>query len=177
MRLLFLDIENTVIDDLVNCNFLEDNCEKISRLIKEIDPAGITFFTWGWKLHSDIDNGIIQKIYDKLDVPEVKRADEGNLLVKEDSVNFAIEEGWLNESDFPRAIEPGMMGEFGISKPSCFIGVIPASVTEKQLKDFNATVKDPIEFWLVDDIVDEKEEIEWHDGKLKAVVLNPKDLD
>ena len=28
---IFFDIENTIIDDLWNCNFLQDSCDKITR--------------------------------------------------------------------------------------------------------------------------------------------------
>lgn len=45
MKFLFIDIENTVIDDLVNCNFLEENCKKITKLLKEKDTVSFNFFT------------------------------------------------------------------------------------------------------------------------------------
>ena len=31
MIYIFFDIENTIIDDLWNCNFLQDNCDRISK--------------------------------------------------------------------------------------------------------------------------------------------------
>lgn len=43
--IIFLDIENTVIDDLVSCNWLEDNCTKISKFISD-NNAKVILYTW-----------------------------------------------------------------------------------------------------------------------------------
>jgi hypothetical protein len=53
-----------------------------------------------------------------------------------------------------------MMSEFGISKVSCFTEFVQMGISETLLKQANATVKDPVEFWLIDDLVEKKETIE-----------------
>lgn len=178
-NIFILDIENTVIDDLVNRNFMEDNCDRIKQFIhkEEIDNVGIvTFFTWGWKTEDEIDDNLISVMLDRLDIPKEKRPAPGNILVKEDSVNAAIDVGWLSEEDRKRALFPGMMGEFGISKISCFFEQISSNVTEKTLNDFKASPNNPLHFWLIDDTVDEFDELTWHGGRLVVSVINPKEL-
>lgn len=69
-----------------------------------------------------------------------------------------------------------MMAEFGISKISCFTEFIQTGITETMLKQANATVKDPVEFWLIDDLVEKKETIELYGGKVKIVLVNPTEL-
>ena len=59
MRFIYLDIENTIIDDLVNCNFLEENCAKIKRFIEEEPYQTLSFFTWGWKTKEEVDINIV----------------------------------------------------------------------------------------------------------------------
>jgi hypothetical protein len=176
MKKLFLDIENTVIDDLVNCNFLEDNCKKISNIIKEIEPRSIDFFTWGWKTCDDININIVNSILIKLGKDPLNIGCGCRVFPKAFSVESAIETGWLAKEDFDRAIEPGMMAEFGISKISCFIDIVLRSTTETMLQKCDATIKNPLEFWLIDDLVEQKEELAFHGGILKIVLLNPKDL-
>jgi hypothetical protein len=176
MKRLFLDIENTVIDDLQHCNFLEDNCEKIANLIKEIEPWSIDFFTWGWKTSKDIDINIVNSILIKLGKNPLNMGCGCCVFTKAFAVDSAIEAGWLASEDFARAIEPGMMAEFGISKISCFINITLRSTTESVLKKYDATIKNPLEFWLIDDLVEEKEELEFRGGILKIVLINPKDL-
>ena len=57
----------------------------------------------------------------------------------------------------------GMMEEFGLTKPSCFISL--ATATE---------VNEPTTFWLVDDLIDEFEKLDF--GKIKVCLVNPKEL-
>lgn len=117
MRILYLDIENTVIDSLFNPVFMDSNVRRIRRFIESFGPQKVCLFTWGWKTKREIEPDLINTIFDELRVEGTKR---GEIFVKEDSIDIAIRKGWLLNEDKARAIEPGMMAEFGISKPSCF---------------------------------------------------------
>lgn len=174
MKVLLLDIENTVIDDLQNRNFLEDNCERISAFIRESEPIIVTFFTWGWKEPKEIDWELVHTMFDKLGVSKEQR--DINLILKQDSVDIAIEAGWLVKEDFDRAIQPGMMGEFGISKLSCFTECVVRSITNEHLTFADATIRNPLEYWLIDDLAGSFEDISWHGGILHAITINPKSL-
>jgi len=175
-NIIFLDIENTIIDDLVNCNFIEENCRKISFLIKSMRPAAIHFFTWGWKTKDEVDINIINSILVKLGIDPLHIGCDCRVFTKDFGVKMAISSGWLNEEDFDRAIEPGMMAEFGISKLSCFTEMVVSTVTNTELDICNATSSCPLTYWLIDDLVENSEETIWHGGRLKATLMNPKDL-
>ena len=176
MKFLFIDIENTVIDDLVNCNFLEENCKKITKLLKEKDTVSFNFFTWGWKMPTDVDINIVNSMLVKFGIDQMNISCDCRVITKSASVQTAIETGWLKQEDFDRAIEHGMMAEFGISKISCFTEFIQTGITETLITQANATVKDPIEFWLIDDLVEKKETIELYGGNVKIVLVNPTEL-
>lgn len=175
-NIIFLDIENTIIDDLVNCNFIEENCRKIAFLIKCMRPTAVHFFTWGWKTKDEVNINIVNSMLVKLGLDPMNLGFDCRVFTKDFGVKMAISSGWLNEEDFDRAIEPGMMAEFGISKISCFIDIVLRSTTETMLQKYDATIKNPLEFWLIDDLVEQKEELAFHGGILKIVLLNPKDL-
>ena len=53
--IIYLDIENTIIDCLPECNILEDNCNRISDFIRKNDVESVHLFTWGWKTASEIN--------------------------------------------------------------------------------------------------------------------------
>lgn len=158
-NIVFLDIENTIIDDLVNRQFLDDNCERIKKFLKSADF--VCFNTWGWITKNEIDPILIRLMLDRLEVDKEKRFFQ--VLVKEDSVDEAIRDGWLIEQDKERAMCPGMMEEFGLTKPSCFISLAAA-----------IEVNEPTTFWLVDDLVDKFEKLDF--GKIKVCLVNPKDI-
>lgn len=176
MKLLFLDIENTLIDNLNDCNFLHNNCKKISKLIKDIEPRGLNFFTWGWKEKKEIDINIVNNMLIKLGINPMHIGRACFVLTKATSVNAAIKKGWLKQEDYDRAIQPGMMKEFGLSKVSCFVEMVLDTVNDEFLRNANATIKNPIEFWLIDDLIEAKEEEKYFNGLVKIVLLNPKDL-
>lgn len=178
MRFIYLDIENTIIDDLVNCNFLDENCAKIKRFIEEKPIQTLSFFTWGWKTKEEVDINIVNSMLIKLGKDPLNIGCSCRVFPKSFSVRSAIAAGWLSEEDFDRAIEPGMMAEFGISKLSCFVDLFSRTITETHLNagEHKATVQDPLEVWLVDDLVEEKEVTELHGGRLKIILINPKDL-
>lgn len=125
MKRLFLDIEGTIIDSLFNPEFLEENCKKIKKFIIDTKPDIVHLFTWGWKDITEIDAFLVLEMFnhigintgiDRFGIKVVL----GETFVKVDSVDLCIAEDWIDDSIRERMLEPGMMGEFGISKQSCF---------------------------------------------------------
>lgn len=138
---VFIDIENTLIEAL-DCRIpLRQNIANIKNFLKTIDVRSVSLFTWGWKTHDEIEGELVNQLFDLLDVEYKKR---GDVFVKSDSAEEAIKAGWLNESDKARALYPGMMSEFCISKVSCFIQMQADKI------DVNSV--------LIDDLVDETDE-------------------
>ena len=173
--IIFLDIENTIIDDLVNRNFIEDNCERIKNWLKEGDSNyRVGFNTWGWTTTREIDDDLINAMFDKLEVPIENRASSCDTLVKEHSVDVAIHNNWLAEEDKERAMFPGMMAEFGIDKISCFSAMVSDAVTNDMLTD--TTPANPLTFWLIDDLIHDFESLTWFGGRLEVCFLNPKEV-
>lgn len=165
MKLLYIDIENTIIDDLSNCNFLEENCEKIKRFIKNESVDAWALFTWGWKTSDEIDMLLVDNMASKLDLR--KPFCSYVVATKNDSINCAITAGWLHEEDRERALQPGMMAEFGISKIGCFFEWCR-----------NANVYEDTEIILIDDLANgtEVETYESEYGTLTAKAINPTEL-
>lgn len=176
-HIICLDIENTIIDDLQNCNFIEENCEKIKRLIDERrdNLLGLVFNTWGWKTNDEVDINIVNRMLIKLGFDPLKIGCECQVFTKEFSVDKAIEAGWLLKEDKERALHPGMMQEFGISKISCFYEYV-STVPELLLKLAGASANNPIVVTMVDDLVDKPEILSYHGNKLHAAVVNPTQL-
>jgi len=54
MKMLFLDLEETVVDDIENCNPLEDNVAKIKDFIDRWQPDRIETFSWAFWTPSDM---------------------------------------------------------------------------------------------------------------------------
>ena len=140
-NIICLDIENTIIDDLQNCNFIEENCEKIKRLIdtNRSNLLGLVFNTWGWKTNKEIDINIINRILVKFGIDSKNIGCECRVFTKEFSVYKAIEAGWLHKEDKERALHPGMMQEFGISKISCFKEYVGGH--QEKVKPFHSYMK------------------------------------
>lgn len=176
-NIICLDIENTIIDDLQTCNFIEENCEKIKRLIdsKRNELFALVFNTWGWETADEIDMNIINRILIKLGFDPSNMGCECRIFTKEFSVDAAIKAGWINEDDKARALFPGMMLEFGISKISCFYEFM-RSVPKLWLSLAGATAKNPVVVTMVDDLVDKAEIQCYHDNKLLAAIVNPTEL-
>lgn len=165
MKLLYIDIENTIIDNLTDCNFLEENCEKIKRFIKNESVDAWALFTWGWKTSDEIDMTLVENMAKKLDL--YKPIFSNFVVTKNDSINCAIKAGWLHKEDRERALQPGMMAEFGISKISCFF---------RMCRD--ASVYEDIEVILIDDLANgtEVETFKGEYGTLTAKAINPTEL-
>lgn len=156
--IIYLDIENTIIESIDNPMFLADNCKKIKAYIKAKNPRRVNIFTWGWKTGSEVNISMIQVMFEYLEIPESIR---GNIYTKGVSVSEAVLMGWLNPDDYERALQPGMMAEFGLSKVSCFIPMVT-----------NICIKDGCECILIDDLVEKYEEIKYTKGKI--ILINPK---
>lgn len=165
MKILYIDIENTIIDNVTDCNFLEENCEKIKRFIKNESVDAWAFFTWGWKTSDEIDMSLVENMAKKLDLR--KPIFSCVVRTKIDSINCAIRAGWLYEEDRERAIQPGMMAEFGISKISCFFEMCRQTNIYKD-----------VEVILIDDLADgtEVETFKCEYGTLTAKAINPTKL-
>lgn len=165
MKLLYIDIENTIIDNLTDCNFLEENCEKIKRFIKNESVDAWALFTWGWKTSNEIDMYLVEDMAKKLDLH--KPVFSYVVATKNDSINYAVKAGWLHEEDRERTLQPGMMAEFGISKISCFFEMCRV-----------ANVYEDTEIILIDDLANGTE-VETHKseyGTLTAKAINPTEL-
>lgn len=165
MKLLYIDIENTIIDNLTDCNFLEENCEKIKRFIKNESIDAWALFTWGWKTSDEIDMLLVDNMANKLDL--CKPFCSYVVAVKNNSIDGAIKAGWLHEEDRERALQPGMMAEFGISKISCFFEMCRA-----------ANVYEDTEIILIDDLANgtEVETLKGEYGTLTIKAINPTEL-
>ena len=165
MKLLYIDIENTIIDNLTDCNFLEENCEKIKRFIKNESIDAWALFTWGWKTSDEINMLLVDNMANKLDLR--KPFSSYVVATKNDSIDCAIKAGWLHEEDRERALQPGMMAEFGISKIGCFFEWCR-----------NANVYKDTEIILIDDLANgtEVETYKGEYGTLTVKAINPTEL-
>lgn len=160
---LILDIENTVIDSLFSCSFMDENCRKIAEFIKKYDPLFVHLFTWGWKTSNDVDLAITNRIYDRLGVDGFNR---GLLYTKNNSVDYAISRGWLNEEDREEVLNPGMMAAYGLTK----VNLVVEQFANNDLSKYEGG-----EYVIIDDLVSEKE----HNTRpyYNILLLNPsKDL-
>ena len=168
-HIICLDIENTIIDDLQNCNFIEENCEKIKRLIVERRGSllGLVFNTWGWKTNDEVDINVVNRILVKFGIDLLNIGCDCRVFTKEFSVDKAIEAGWLFKEDKERALHPGMMQEFGISKISCFFEMCR-----------KANVYEDTEIILIDDLANgtEVETFKGEYGTLTVKAINPTEL-
>lgn len=155
--ILYLDIENTIIDDLANCNWLEENCKKIKDFIftKGIDTVNI--YTWGWKTDKEIVPEILNNIYKKLDIAEEQI---GSCITKETSVDCCITEGFIPADEKERALIPGMMlSEYSLDKTFVFLLMTRPDRQEGAV------------YYLIDDTTETN-----LNGNENAFTINPTDL-
>lgn len=161
MKQIFIDIENTIIDSLFDRIWMSENIERIKKFLKtnEKDTLSVNIFTWGWQTTDEIEPELVTMLFDKLEVPERLR---GNVVIKENSVDLAIENGWLKPEDKEEAICPGMMNWYGLTKTMMFL-----KMSEKFIPGTTSI--------LIDDMVDEHEE-EIIDNNVKVILHNPKEV-
>jgi len=161
MKQIFIDIENTIIDSLFDRNWMSENVERIKKFLKtnEKDTLTVNIFTWGWQTADEIEPELVTMLFDKLEVPASNR---GNVVIKENSVDLAIESDWLKPEDKEEAICPGMMNEYGLTKVMMFF-----KMSEKFMPGTTSI--------LIDDLVDEYNE-ETVGNNVKVILHNPNEV-
>lgn len=143
---IFIDIENTIIDDLCTCNLMAEQCERIKNFVHSANPDKVNIFTWGWKEHSEIKDYIVDWIFNALEIPTEQR---GTVWTKDDSIQCAFNNKWVNTTDEVELEDlhiPGAMKRFGMEKPTCFIQQC------KDLVGFNTNKLVNEHFILIDDL-------------------------
>ena len=140
---------------------MPENIERIKKFLKanEKDTLTVNIFTWGWQTTKDIEPELVTMLFDKLEVPASNR---GNVVIKENSVDLAIKEGWLKPEDKEEAICPGMMSEYGLSKVMMFL-----KMSEKFIPGTTSI--------LIDDLVDEYS-YETVGSNVEVILHNPKEV-
>lgn len=125
MNEIFIDIENTLIDDLFSLNLLQENVDKIRTYcnahILNDNLTRINLFTWGWKEHKEIKQHIVDWLFDALEIPLPNR---GIVWTKDDSILCAYDNKWVNTKDEVEIEDlhiPGAMKRYGLEKQTCFI--------------------------------------------------------
>lgn len=154
MKGIFIDIENTIIDDLWNCNFMLENCEAIIKWLNRgfiLTHPNIKchLFTWGWKERSEINQQIVNNIFSKLMIPESAR---GFVWTKDDSIKCVFDHKWVNttnEVELEDLHIPGAMRRFGLEKQTCFIRQVKDLVHFEDM-GINTAAADH-QFVLIDD--------------------------
>lgn len=154
---IVLDIENTVINNLNSCDFLQDNCDRIRRFIKNNTPRFVHLFTWGWKEHDDILHSVVDCIYDRLGVDEEHR---GIVYTKSDSVAYAIDRGWLKQEDREEVLHPGMMAAYGLGK----IHLVTEQFVTNDLSKYMGE-----DYVIIDDLVEDHMSLPYHN----ILLMNP----
>ncbi len=157
---IYVDIEGTLIDDLFNANFLNHNCDNIRDYIHKHDGHHykVHIFTWGWVHRSEIELGLVDNLYKRLEVAKEHR---GSIYVKEDAVNTLID--FYPDMPFDRNVlmNPGGFGHYGFSKPSIWSLMITSE------NKFNV---------LIDDTVDceiDSDKIKYiNPARMKVVIRN-----
>lgn len=154
---LFLDIENTIIDNLTDCNWLEDNCKKIKDFIFTHSIDTVHIYTWGWKTNKEIDQEILNNIYKKLEIAEEQI---GCCFTKEKVVDYCINGGWIPADEKERALIPGMMkSDYGLDKTLVFM-----LMTRPEREEGSV-------YYLIDDTAETNVEIIDN-----SIIINPSDL-
>ena len=155
---IFFDIENTIIDDLWSCNFLQCNCDKIKKWLRKhfcFTPyLKCHLFTWGWKECSEINPEIVKCLFDHLEIPETNR---GLVWTKDDSIQCVFNHKWVNTTDEVELEDlhiPGAMKRFGLEKQTCFIQQV------KDMIDFKNKSGDVGDMFILVDDTNNEEELE-----------------
>lgn len=155
--MVYLDLENTVIDNLTDRNWLEDNCEKIKHFLKtkENGHNAIIIYTFGWKTRKEIDEEFVKKVHEKLGMDYLWMP-----LVKEDAINACIKRNKIPETEKEIALQPGMMvSKYGIDKTQAF------HYLTKELREHGER------YALIDDTTETN-----YEDFVNAYTINPTDL-
>lgn len=157
---IYVDIEGTLIDDLFNANFLNHNCDNIRDYIHKHDGHNykVHIFTWGWVHRSEIELGLVDNLYKRL---EVAREHRGSIYVKEDAVKTLID--FYPEMPYDRNIlmNPGGFNHYGFSKPAIW-GLMITSENK-----FNVLIDDTVDCEL------DTEKVKYiNPARMKVVIRN-----
>lgn len=157
---IYVDIEGTLIDDLFNANFLNHNCDNIRDYIHKHDGHHykVHIFTWGWVHRSEIELGLVDTLYKRL---EVAREHRGSIYVKEDAVNTLI--NFCPDMPYERNIlmNPGGFSHYGFSKPAIWELMITSD------NKFNVLIDD-----TVDCEIDSEKVKHINPARMKVVIRN-----
>lgn len=103
MTEIFIDIENTVIDDLGNCRWLNEQSGRIMSYVQQVvdlvttrgnnEDVKVSLFTWGWRTKEEVRDYIVKWIFDSLEIPPQYR---GRVWTKDDSIECAYPGGFTN---------------------------------------------------------------------------------
>lgn len=101
--MICIDLENTVIDDLENCNLMHKNIDDICNAIKifDWDVSSLLIYTWGWFNQKEIDKGVIETIVEEFRKRGAK-VDFVRTITKKDTIKEHIDMGkffWDGEID------------------------------------------------------------------------------
>lgn len=155
--ILFLDIENTIIDNLTDCNWLKENCKKIKDFIFTKGFDTVHIYTWGWKTNKEIDQEILNNIYKKLEIYEEQI---GRCFTKETAVDYCINGGFIPANEKERALIPGMMtSDYSLDKTFVFLLMTRSDRQEGAVH------------YLIDDTTETN-----LNGNENAFTINPTDL-
>ena len=79
MTEIFIDIENTLIDDLYSCTLLGEQSGRIMSYVKQVvdlvttrgnnEDVKVSLFTWGWRTKEEVRDYIVKWIFDSLEIP------------------------------------------------------------------------------------------------------------
>lgn len=157
---IYVDIEGTLIDDLFNANFLNHNCDNIKEYIHKHDGHHykVHIYTWGWVHRSEIELGLVDNLYKRLEVAKEHR---GSIYVKEDAVNTLID--FCPEMPFDRNVlmNPGGFNHYGFSKPAIW-GLMITSENK-----FNVLIDDTVDCEL------DTEKVKYiNPARMKVVIRN-----
>ena len=182
---IYIDIENTLIDDLFSCNLLHEQCSRIGSHVHELiddslspSRVKVNLFTWGWKSHDEIRPEIVTWLFDVLEIPQENR---GTIWTKDDSIQCAYRHKWVNTADEVEIEDlhiPGAMKRFGLEKQTCFI----QQCMDVASFPHNIDNQDSDEFYLIDDTntkgIHEKRELTTveHNVMMRVIFEHPEDL-
>lgn len=182
MKEFFVDIENTLIDDLYSCNLLEAQTKQIGQFIHNRcvleriqgnPPVKVNLFTWGWKTKDEIRDYVVNWLFEAMEVPVENR---GTVWTKDDSIECAYRHGWINTKDEMQIEDlhvPGAMKRFGLDKQQCFVQQV------MDLCEFPSPTGLDCEYTLIDDTNDDRwqetrELIVANNRRLTIMLLHPK---
>lgn len=181
---IFLDLEETIIDDIDNCSFIDENCKNINRFINEHKPtiSSVNIFTWGWLSKKEINYQIVKSVEKKLSI-KINR-----ILTKEDSIiNYIRKESLIVNSIDLKDWET-MLYDSSYTKQDSFIDLFQESKCAREFTHTNGEFFESLVCHrnetniLIDDTIEQQvaiSNIEGHyhlicDYKPNIVLLNPK---